>query len=146
MCILECSDNHDKNAICFDPSPARWGYRWRVWWWFVFFLEKINTKENPFLFVTTPATNISWILSAYFYGIHDAPQRFTICQLSEFSGVEPSRLNCAARFPDDVVIKLATSSTMWYIWELRLHSFSQYELKTFYHRLQPVNNKKKKKK
>ena len=44
-------------------------------------------------------------------------------------------------FPDDIVIKLATSLTMWYIWDLTY--LSLYELRTFCHRLRLVNYKKK---
>ena len=57
-----------------------------------FFFEKINIEENPFLFVTTPATNILWILPVYFGDVHDVPQRCKTCQLAEFRSVEPSCL------------------------------------------------------
>ena len=40
----------------------------------IFFFEKINTEENPFLFfVTTPATNIPLILPVNFGDVHDIP-------------------------------------------------------------------------
>ena len=61
--------------------------------------EKFNTKESPFLFITTPCSHkhlIPWILPAYFCDIHDAPHRFRTCQLAEFSGKEPSCPNCVA--------------------------------------------------
>ena len=58
----------------------------------VSFFEKVNTMEKPFLFVTTPPTNTQWILLAYFCDVHDAPQRFTTCQLAECNGIEPARL------------------------------------------------------
>ena len=43
-------------------------------------------------------------------------------------------------FPDDIVTKLATSLTMWYIWD-HTH-LSWYELRTYCHRLRLVNLKK----
>ena len=64
---------------------ARWGSRWRVRCWFVFFFERVNTEENPFLFVTTPAINIPWLLPVYFDDVHDVPQRLT-----KLSCVDPS--------------------------------------------------------
>ena len=35
-----------------------------------FFFERMNTEENAFLFVTTPATNIPWLLPVYFGNVH----------------------------------------------------------------------------
>ena len=58
----------------------------------VFFFERINTEENPFLFVTKPATNIPLILPVYFVDVHDVPQRCKSCQLAEFRSVDPSCL------------------------------------------------------
>ena len=52
----------------------------------LFSFERVNTKENPFLFVTTPAANIPSILPAYFCDVHDALQSFT-CQLAVCSGI-----------------------------------------------------------
>ena len=34
----------------------------------VFFFKKVNTKVNPFIFVTTPSTNIPWTLPEYSWG------------------------------------------------------------------------------
>ena len=87
-----------------------------------FFFEKINTS----LFVTTPATKIPWILPVHFGDHHDVPQRFKTCLLAEFSVLNFGVLKCETRwesainlwFSDDIVIKLATSLTMWYIWDL----------------------------
>ena len=82
--------------------------------------------KDPFLFVTTPATNILWILPVYFGDLHEVPQRCKTFQLSESRSVEPLCLEMETRwesaiklwFSDDIVIKPAASLTMWYIWEL----------------------------
>ena len=42
----------------------------------------VNTKENPFLFATTPSSNNPWKFPAYFREVHDAPERFKKCQLA----------------------------------------------------------------
>ena len=44
-------------------------------------------------------------------------------------------------FSDDIVIKLATDLTMWYIWVLTY--LSHYELRTFCHSLRLINYKKR---
>ena len=58
----------------------------------LFFFERINTEENLFLFVTTPATNIPRILPVYFGDVHHVRQRCKTCRLAEFRGVDPSCL------------------------------------------------------
>ena len=55
-----------------------------------FFFERINTEENPFLFVTTQATNIPRILPVYFGVVHDVQQKCKTCQLAELRCVEHS--------------------------------------------------------
>ena len=40
----------------------------------VFFFERVNTEENPLSFVTTPATNIPWILPVCFDNVRDVSQ------------------------------------------------------------------------
>ena len=57
-----------------------------------FFFERVSTEENSFLFVTTPATNIPWILPVYYGDVYDVPQRFKTCQAAEFRCVDPSCL------------------------------------------------------
>ena len=46
----------------------------------IFFFQRINTEENPFLFVTTPAMNMG--------DVHYVPQRYKTCQSAEFRCVE----------------------------------------------------------
>ena len=54
-----------------------------------FVVEMLNTKENPFLFVITPTTNIPWTLPAYFCDVHDT-HKYLECKFAEFSGIEHS--------------------------------------------------------
>ena len=54
---------------------------------FVFFFERVNTEENPFLFITTPAMNIPFISPVFFGDVHDVPGRFKTCQTAKFSCV-----------------------------------------------------------
>ena len=68
--------------------PSCWGFRWRVRCWFVFFFKRINTEENPFLFVTTPARTSHGYYFCIF--VHNVPQRCKTCQLAEFRSVDPS--------------------------------------------------------
>ena len=109
--------------------------------------ERINTEENTFSFVTTPATNIP--CTVHFGDLHDVPQRCKTCQLAEFRVLNlrvlkfETRLESTVKlwFSNDIEIKLATSLPMWYICDLTY--LSLYELRIFRHRLRVLVNDKK---
>ena len=82
MCISECSYKFKQPSfiyIGFAQAAEGLDEGFDVDLYFPF--ERINIEENPFLFVTTPATNIPWILHVYFGGVHDVPQRCKLFSL-----------------------------------------------------------------
>ena len=131
------SNNHDENYIGIDNKTVRWGSRWRVWCWFFSTLRKISSFLSLHL-PRAPHEYYRRILAMFTIPHQDLelvnnywPSWPEICgPIGKWS------------FSDDIVIKLATSLTMWYIWDLIIY-FSQYELKTFCHRIRLVNYIKK---
>ena len=83
------SDNHDKNSIWIDHSPACRGFRWRVQCWFFLW----QGQQIPFfLSLHQPQTFHEHCLCIF------ALQSFK-CQLAESRGIEASRFkNCVIWF------------------------------------------------
>ena len=126
------SDNHDKNSILIDHSPARWGSRWRVQCWFYFSL-KGSTLREIYFFLPLNKPHKSHVYCRRFLGCPRCPAKiYMSIDWVKWYRAHPSEL-CdpigERSFPDNVVIKFSTNLTMWFIWDLPY--FFWYELKTF---------------